>query len=146
MHATCSRAERRGDKASYIIQGTEEQQADKVGTAAGTSHGPSPLCLPVHRSRETPKRTRPVQSTPLAGRRAWRAECRPEAYRETYREAQRLLYFIAEATTRQHMQYNTADLKYETVLARNIQRVNAVASEAISLGIQLPVQYCNRYR
>jgi hypothetical protein len=35
------------------------------------------------------------------------------------------------------MQYNTADLKYETVLARNIQRVNAVASEAISLGIQL---------
>ena len=50
-------------------------------------------------------------------------------------EAQRLLYFIAAATTRQHMHYHTADLKYETVVARNIQRVNAVASAAIGLGI-----------
>ena len=50
-------------------------------------------------------------------------------------EAQRLLYFIAAATTRQHMHYYTADLKYETVMARNIQRVNAVASAAIGLGI-----------
>ena len=40
------------------------------------------------------------------------------------------------ATTRQHMHYYTTDLKYETVLARNIQRVNnAVASAAIGLGI-----------
>ena len=40
-------------------------------------------------------------------------------------KAQRLLYryFIAAATTRQHMHYYTTDLKYETVLARNIQRV-----------------------
>jgi hypothetical protein len=30
-------------------------------------------------------------------------------------EAQRLLYFIAAATTRQHMHYYTTDLKYETV-------------------------------
>ena len=50
-------------------------------------------------------------------------------------EAQRLLYFIAAATTRQHMHYYTTDLKYETVMARNIQRVNAVASAAIGLGI-----------
>jgi hypothetical protein len=33
------------------------------------------------------------------------------------------------------MQYYTNDLKYETVMARNIQRVNAVASAAIGLGI-----------
>ena len=33
------------------------------------------------------------------------------------------------------MHYYTTDLKYETVLARNIQRVNAVASAAIGLGI-----------
>lgn len=50
-------------------------------------------------------------------------------------EAQRILYFIAVATTSQHMHYYTTDLKYETVLARNIQRVNAVASAAIGLGI-----------
>ena len=50
-------------------------------------------------------------------------------------EAQRLLYFVAAATTSQHMHYYTTDLKYETVLARNIQRVNAVASAAIGLGI-----------
>ena len=43
--------------------------------------------------------------------------------------------FIAVATTSQHMHYYTTDLKYETVLARNIQRVNAVASAAIGLGI-----------
>ena len=50
-------------------------------------------------------------------------------------EAQRLLYFIAAATTRQHMHYYTTDLKYETVMARNIQRVNAVASAAMGLAI-----------
>jgi hypothetical protein len=50
-------------------------------------------------------------------------------------EAQRLLYFIAAATTLQHMHYYTTDLKYETIMARNIQRVNAVASAAIGLGI-----------
>ena len=50
-------------------------------------------------------------------------------------EAQRLLYFISAAMTRQHMHYCTTDLKYETVMARNIQRVNAVASAAIGLGI-----------
>jgi hypothetical protein len=50
-------------------------------------------------------------------------------------EAQRLLYFIAEATTLQHMHCYTTDLKYETVMARNIQRVNAVASAAIGPGI-----------
>jgi len=52
-------------------------------------------------------------------------------------EAHRLLYFIARATTRQHMHYYTTDLKYETVMARNIQRVNAVpvASAAMGLGI-----------
>jgi len=50
-------------------------------------------------------------------------------------EAQRLLYFIAAATTRQHMHYYTTDLKYKTVMARNIQRFNAVASAAIGLGI-----------
>ena len=33
------------------------------------------------------------------------------------------------------MHYYTTDLKYETVLARNIQLVNAVASAAIGLGI-----------
>jgi hypothetical protein len=33
------------------------------------------------------------------------------------------------------MRYYTAGLKYETVMARNIQRVNAVASAAIGLGI-----------
>jgi len=38
-------------------------------------------------------------------------------------------------TTRQHMHYYTTDLKYETVMARNIQRVNAVASAAIGLAI-----------
>ena len=48
-------------------------------------------------------------------------------------EAQRLLYFIAEATMLQHMHYYTTDLKYETVMARNIQRVNAVASAGIGL-------------
>jgi hypothetical protein len=50
-------------------------------------------------------------------------------------EAQRLLFFIAQATTRQHMHYYTTDLQYETVMARNIQRVNAVASAAIGLSI-----------
>jgi hypothetical protein len=50
-------------------------------------------------------------------------------------EAQRLLFFIAQATTRQHMHYYTTDLKYETVMARNIERVNAVASAAIGLSI-----------
>ena len=50
-------------------------------------------------------------------------------------EAQRMLYFIAQATTRQHMHYYTTDLQYETVMARNIQRVNAVASAAIGLSI-----------
>jgi hypothetical protein len=50
-------------------------------------------------------------------------------------EAQRLLYFIAAATTRQHMHYYTTDLKYDTVMARNIQHVNAVASASIGLGI-----------
>ena len=38
-------------------------------------------------------------------------------------------------TTRQHMHYYTTDLKYETVMARNIQRVNAVASAAMGLAI-----------
>ena len=33
------------------------------------------------------------------------------------------------------MPYYTIDLKYETVTTRNIQRVNAVASAAIGLGI-----------
>lgn len=39
------------------------------------------------------------------------------------------------------MQNYTVDLKYETILARNIQRVNAVASAAInpSLGIAVTV-------
>jgi hypothetical protein len=39
------------------------------------------------------------------------------------------------------MQNYTADLKYETILARNIQRVNAVAFAAISpsLGIVVTV-------
>jgi len=41
-----------------------------------------------------------------------------------------VLYFIARGTTRQHMHHYTTDLKYETVMARNIQRVNAVASAA----------------
>ena len=35
----------------------------------------------------------------------------------------------------QHMRYYITDTKYETVMARNIQRVNAVASAAIGLGI-----------
>jgi len=70
VHATCSRAEGRGDKALYIIQGTEEQQADKAGTAAGTSHGPSSLLCPANlcplhctklRTVLLGKRTRPVQ-------------------------------------------------------------------------------------
>jgi hypothetical protein len=42
---------------------------------------------------------------------------------------------VAQATTRQHMHYHTTDLKYETVMARTIHRVNAVASAAIGLGI-----------
>jgi hypothetical protein len=33
------------------------------------------------------------------------------------------------------MHYYTTDLKYKTVMARNIQRVNAVASAAIGLSI-----------
>jgi hypothetical protein len=33
------------------------------------------------------------------------------------------------------MQCSTSELKYETVMARNIQRVNAVASAAVDLGI-----------
>ena len=37
-------------------------------------------------------------------------------------EAQRMLYFIAQATTRQHMHYYTTDLQYETVMARNIKK------------------------
>jgi hypothetical protein len=37
--------------------------------------------------------------------------------------------------TRRHMHYYTTDHKYENVMARNIQRVNAVASATIGLGI-----------
>ena len=55
-------------------------------------------------------------------------------------EAQRLLNFIAAATTRQHMDHYTVDLKIETVMARNIQRVNAVASAAIGPGIPVAVR------
>jgi hypothetical protein len=51
-------------------------------------------------------------------------------------EAQRLLhYFIPRATTRQHMHYCTTELKYENVMARNIQRFNALPSAAICPGI-----------
>ena len=46
-----------------------------------------------------------------------------------------MLYFIARGTTRPHMHHYTTDLKYETIMARNIQRVNAVTSAAIGLGI-----------
>ena len=50
-------------------------------------------------------------------------------------EAQRTLYFIALRMTQQHMHYYYTDLKFDVIMARNIERVNAVASAAIASGV-----------
>lgn len=52
-------------------------------------------------------------------------------------EAQRTLYFIALRMTQQHMHYYYTDLKFDVIMARNIERVNAVASAAIASGVGL---------
>ena len=44
------------------------------------------------------------------------------------------------------MHYYTTDLKHETVMARNIQHVNAVASAAIGLGIAVEARGLARGR
>ena len=50
-------------------------------------------------------------------------------------EAQRTLYLIALRMTQQHMHYYYTDLKFDVIMARNIERVNAVASAAIVSGV-----------
>ena len=56
---------------------------------------------------------------------------------QIHREAQRTLFHIAQRTTHQHINYYYSDLHPEVLLARNIERVNAVASAAIVLGVGL---------